>query len=118
MDGIAGARVDLAGGPNVDIANAAPLGPGHERDLHDLGRWPAGLNHEQLMLTWSRNGGQTWTTPLAVPIATGDRPVYSAPAVSPDGTDLYVVYNAFTTPYRNDTTSPTGLVGLVLHANV
>jgi hypothetical protein len=28
------------------------------------------------------------------------------------------VYNAFTTPYRNDTTSPRGLVGEVLHSNV
>ena len=28
MDGIAGARVDLAGGPNVDIANARPTGAG------------------------------------------------------------------------------------------
>ena len=32
--------------------------------------------------------------------------VYTAPACRPDGTDLYVVYNAFTTPYRNDTTAP------------
>ena len=119
MDGIAGARVDLAGGPNVDIANARPTGTGGTNEIFMTwadGR--LGLNHEQLMLTWSRNAGQTWATPLAVPIATGDRPVYSAPAVSPDGSDLYVVYNAFTTPYRNDTTSPRGLVGVVLHANV
>ncbi len=119
MDGIAGARVDLAGGPNVDIANARPTGVGGTNEMFMT--WAdarQGLDHEQLMLTWSRNGGQTWATPLAVPIATGDRPVYSAPAVSPDGSDLYVVYNAFTTPYRNNTTSPRGLVGVVLHANV
>jgi hypothetical protein len=70
------------------------------------------------MLTWSRNGGQTWSTPGAVPLVAGDRPIYTAPAVSPDGTDLYVVHNSFTTPYRNDTTSPRGLIGEVRHANV
>jgi hypothetical protein len=117
MDGIAGARVDLAGGPNVDIANGRPTGAGATDEMFMT--WAdarQGLNHEQLMLTW--NTGQSWATPLAVPIAAGDRPVYSAPAVSPDGSDLYVVYNAFTTPYRNDTTSTRGLVGVVLHANV
>jgi hypothetical protein len=38
--------------------------------------------------------------------------------VSPDGTDLYIVHNSYTTPFRNDTTSVRGLVGEVLHANV
>jgi hypothetical protein len=53
-----------------------------------------------------------------VPLATGDRPYYTAPAISPNGTDVYITYNAFTTPFRNDTSSPRGLVGVILHADV
>ncbi len=119
MDGIAGARVDLAAGPSVDIANGRPTGSGASDEI--FMSWAdgrAGLNHEQLMLTWSTDGGQTWATPTAVPLAAGDRPVYTAPAVSPNGNDLYLVYNAFTTPYRNNTTDPRNLVGVVLHADV
>ena len=48
----------------------------------------------------------------------GDRPVYTAPAISPQGSDVYVVYNAFTTPYRDDVTSPRALTGVMLHADV
>ncbi|HET6739970.1 MAG TPA: hypothetical protein VFH76_13580 [Kribbella sp.] len=119
MDGVAGARVDLAGGPNVDIANGRPSGVGATNEIFMTwsdGR--AGLNHEQLMLTWSRNGGTSWATPAPLALTTGDRPVYTAPAVSPDGTDLYLVHNSFTTPYRDNTTDPRGLVGEVRHANV
>ena len=119
MDGVAGARVDLAPGPSVDIANGAPTGVGATDEIFMT--WAdgaAGLDHEQLLLTWSRNGGSTWTAPSAVPLPAGDRPVYTAPAASPDGSDLYVVANAFTTPYRNDTSSVRGLVGEVLHAEV
>ncbi|GAA1587074.1 MULTISPECIES: hypothetical protein [Kribbella] len=119
MDGIAGARVDLAGGPNVDIANGRPSGAGATNEIFMTwsdGR--AGLNHEQLMLTSSRNGGTSWSTPAPIPLKAGDRPVYTAPAVSPDGTDLYVVHNSFTTPYRDNTTDPRALVGEVRHANV
>ena len=119
MDGLGGARVDLGFAPSVDVANGRPSGSGGTNELFMA--WADGrngLNNEQLMLTWSRNGGATWAAPIAVPLAAGDRPVYVAPAVSPDGSDLYIVYNAFTTPYRDDTTSPRGLVGVVLHADV
>ncbi|GAA1994403.1 hypothetical protein GCM10009817_40980 [Terrabacter lapilli] len=119
MDGIAGARVDLAAAPSVDIANGAPTGAGATNEI--VMTWSDGrngLDNEQLLLTRSVNGGASWASPTAVPLQAGDRPVYTAPALSPDGTDLYVTVNAFTTPYRNDTTSPRNLVGEVLHANV
>jgi hypothetical protein len=119
MDGIAGARVDLAGGPNVDIANGRPTGSGGTDEIFmSWADGTNGLNNERLMLTWSTDGGQTWATPMAVPLAAGDRPFYSAPAVSPNGQDLYLVYNAYTTPYRTNTTDPRNLVGVVLHADV
>ena len=119
MDGIAGARTDLAPGPNVDIANGAPTGAGATNEIFLT--WTDGrngLNHEQVMLVRSTNGGATWSAPFAVPLQAGDRPVYTAPAASPDGSDLYITVNAFTTPYRQNTTSPRGLVGEVVHAEV
>jgi hypothetical protein len=66
----------------------------------------------------SSNGGATWATPAPVPLREGDRPFYTAPAVSPNGADLYIVVNAFTTPYRDNTSSPRAMVGEVLHADV
>jgi hypothetical protein len=48
----------------------------------------------------------------------GDRAYYAAPAISPDGKDVYLTYNAFTTPWRFNTTDTRGLVGVVLHADV
>src|SRR5258708_16878758 len=38
--------------------------------------------------------------------------------MSPKGREVYITYNAFTTPYRNDTSSARGLVGVILHADV
>jgi hypothetical protein len=118
MDGHVGARSDLAAAPSVDIANGAPTGA----DATDFitiawvdGR--DGLNNEDVMISWSRNGGESFSSPTRVSSAP-DRGYYAAPAVSPDGTDLYVVYNAFTTPFRNNTTQTRTLVGVVKHAEV
>jgi hypothetical protein len=68
------------------------------------------------MVSTSFNGIR-WTTPVAVE-ARGDRGYYAAPAISPNGADLYVVYNAFTTPYRDNTTARRALVGVVKHAAI
>jgi hypothetical protein len=119
MDGLAGPRIDLANGPSVDIANGAPTGADATNLI--IMTWAdgsAGLNREQLMMTVSKDGGDTWSAPSAIPLRAGDRPIYTAPALSPSGTDAYVVYNAYTTPFRNDTTSPRSMLGVVLHADV
>ncbi len=119
MDGVAGARVDLAAAPSVDIANGAPTGADATDQI--VMTWADGrdgLNNEKALLTYSTNRGNSWAIPAAIPTAAGDRPVYVAPAISPNGTDIYVVYNAFTNPFRNNTSAPRNLVGVVKHANV
>jgi hypothetical protein len=119
MDGIAGARNDLSAAPSADIANGAPTGADATDEI--VVTWADGrdgLNEEHVMVSYSTNAGASWSAPTAVEQPASDRGYYSAPALSPDGRDLYLVYNAFTTPFRNDTTSPRGLVGVVLHANI
>ena len=108
--------------PSIDIANGAPTGAGATNVIYDTwvdGR--AGVNNEHVMLSYSGDGGTTFSTPQVVATKPGDRGYYAAVALSPDGTDAYLVYNAFTTPLPplpNDTTTPRGLVGVVLHSNV
>ena len=119
MDGIAGARSDLAAAPSADIANGAPTGAEATDEI--VLTWVDGrdgLNDEHVMVSYSTNRGASWSAPTAVEQRATDRGYYSAPALSPDGTDLYLVYNAFTTPFRTNTTSPRGLVGVVVHANI
>jgi hypothetical protein len=118
MDGIAGARDDLSSAPSIDIANGAPTGAGATDEI--VRTWVDGrdgLNNEHVFTSYSTNGGDTWSAPAPQETG-GDRGYYSAIAISPTGTDAYLVYNAFTTPFRNDTTSPRGLVGVVKHADV
>ena len=118
-DGIAGALNDLDSAPSVDIANGAPTGADATNEIVDTwadGR--LGLNHEKVMLSYSTNGGSTWSSPAVVSTPAGDRGYYSAAGISPNGTDLYIVYNAFTTPYRTDTFLSRTLVGVVRHADI
>jgi hypothetical protein len=125
MDGIAGARSDLSNAPSVDIANGAPTGAGASDQL--VLTWVDGrdgLNDEHVFFTSSTDGGQSWTSLRRVEEELGqpeDRGYYSAPAISPDGRDVYLVYNAFTEPYKDSTIGPDNdrpLVGVVTHAEV
>jgi hypothetical protein len=117
-DGIAGARMDFVAAPSVDIANGAPTGADATNEIVDTwtdGR--LGLNNEKVMLSYSTNGGDAWSSPTAISSA-GDRGLFAAAGISPTGQELYIVYNAFTTPYRANTSDPRSLVGVVLHADI
>jgi hypothetical protein len=118
MDGVAGARDDLSVAPSVDIANGSPTGADATDQI--VMSWvdgSGGLNHEHLMFSTSTNRGDHWTDPASIEVS-GDRPYYTAPAISPDGTDVYVVYNAFLEPFQETTSTPRPLIGVLLHADV
>jgi hypothetical protein len=116
IDGIAGARSDLAPAPSVDIANGAPNGAG-ATDRIVLTYVSGSLAQPHVFFSESSNRGGTWSAPRAIETA-GDRGFYVAPAIAPDGSTVYVTYNAFTTPFRTKTSEPRNLVGVVLRAGV
>ncbi|HYY55451.1 MAG TPA: sialidase family protein [Candidatus Dormibacteraeota bacterium] len=114
IDGIAGARSDLAPAPSVDIANGAPTGTDATNRI--VMSYVSGeITKPHVFFAESTDGGNSWSAPRAIEGAT-DRGYYAAPAISPNGTSVYVVYNAFTTPYQTTTTTPRSLVGVVLQA--
>jgi hypothetical protein len=119
MDGYAGARTDLSAAPSVDIANGAPTGADATNEIVDA--WAdsdADVNANTAQLAWSIDGGATWAGPTTVSLA-GDRPLYAAPAISPSGDRLYVVYEADRAPWRGaDMTSPRPYHGVFLTATV
>jgi hypothetical protein len=117
IDGVAGARSDLAPAPSVDIANGAPDGSG-ATDRIVMSYVSGTIDKIHVYFSESADQGATWSSPRAVETGAADRGYYAAPAISPNGTDVYVVYNAFTTPYRTNTTDPRALVGVFLHASV
>ncbi|MGB0097723.1 MAG: sialidase family protein [Solirubrobacteraceae bacterium] len=115
IDGIAGARSDLAIAPSVDIANGAPTGA-DATDRIVMSYVSGTVSAPHVLFTESTDRGATWSTPRPIE-SSGDRGIYTAPSISPNGTDVYVVYNAFTTPFRTNTSDPRLLVGVVLHAD-
>ena len=115
IDGVAGARSDLAPAPSVDIANGSPTGA-DATDRIVMSYVSGTVDAPHVYFTESTDHGATWSTPRPIETA-GDRGIYTAPAISPKGRDVYVVYNAFTTPFRTNTTDPRTLVGVVLHAD-
>ena len=120
FDGVAGARTSSF--PSLSIANGAPSGdtPGHPAPNTLALGWSdgsAGLNHEHALVQLSGDSGTSWTSPTAVE-QSGDRPDFAFLAISPDGKDLYVVYDGFSDPWRTTTSGRRRFVGVLRHADV
>jgi hypothetical protein len=116
FDGYAGTRTDSF--PSLGIANGAPTGAGATNTL--VLTWPdarAGLNHEQALVRTSTNQGVSWSAPVNAAEA-GDRPDNPAVAISPTGSDLYLVYNAYLQPFQTTTANPRRMQGVVRHADL
>src|SRR5215469_15585411 len=116
MDGYSGAR-EHGAWAKVDIANGAPTGVGATNAI--MVSWvdtSASMNQEQAVVAYSLDGAQSWRGPIPVSLP-GDRPMYTAPALSPTGDRVYVVYEAETSNWAGtDTSSPRPYHGVFLSA--
>ena len=88
------------------IANGAPSGANATNEIVDAWSDAPVLNGELTKFQFSMDSGASWSTPEKVSLP-GDRPLYSAPAIAPNGSRVYVIYEADTAPWRGaDFTSP------------
>ncbi|MGH2680160.1 MAG: sialidase family protein [Actinomycetota bacterium] len=130
FDGVAGSRTNSF--PSVDIANGSPYGTVDGTPTGDPApdtiamTWCDGPTpsttepgpNEEALIQFSNDQGETWTTPVNA-AETADRPDFPAVGISPDGTDVYLAYDAFLQPWQPSTLTPARNVeGVVRRAEI
>jgi hypothetical protein len=114
IDGVAGARTWNM--PAIDIANGAPTGSGAtDRIVVAWSDDKNGTNQEQGWLITSTNRGRSYGAASGFGRG-GDRVNQPAVAISPDGANVYVVYNAYLDPWRSSMADPRRMLGVVQRA--
>jgi hypothetical protein len=68
-------------------------------------------------VAYSTNRGNSFTKVTDVAEA-GDRPDYPAIAITPNGEDVFLAYDAFLQPWQSTTANPRLMQAVVRHANV
>jgi hypothetical protein len=121
FDGIAGARTGSE--PIADIANGAPTGGDATNEIvltYCDGPTPTDTSpgaNERAVVIYSTDGGNTFQT-VANGADSGDRPDFPAVSISPDGTNVWLDYDAFLQPWQSTTSSAREMQGVVRHATV
>ena len=76
-----------------------------------------GFNNEAAVLSYSTDGGGSWSELRQMSLP-GDRTLFAAVAITPDGSRMYVVYMGFTAPFQVTTANPRPVRGVFLSSAV